>query len=109
MMETETTACRSTSSPARKKSRAADALSMYRASSSPAAPNAGSTSTTSSPGFPTPGLHLDERWQRHHQTLAADLGAVHKVARFGGHYIQKDDPTIVAESIDDLIDAARQP
>ena len=51
---------------------------------------------------------LDERWQRHHQSLAADLGAIHKVARFGGHYIQKDDPTIVADAIDALIDSARQ-
>jgi predicted alpha/beta hydrolase family esterase len=51
---------------------------------------------------------LDERWQRHQQALAADLGATHKVARFGGHNIQNDDPTIVADSIDDLIDAARQ-
>jgi pimeloyl-ACP methyl ester carboxylesterase len=51
---------------------------------------------------------LDERWQRHHQSLAADLGAVHKVARFGGHYIQKDDPTIVAEAIDNLVESARQ-
>ncbi|MFC5260933.1 alpha/beta fold hydrolase [Kribbella qitaiheensis] len=51
---------------------------------------------------------LDERWQRHQKALAADLGATHKVARFGGHNIQKDDPTIVAESIDNLIDSARQ-
>jgi hypothetical protein len=51
---------------------------------------------------------LDERLQRHHQTLAADLGATHKVARLGGHYIQKDDPTIVAESIDDRINTARK-
>jgi pimeloyl-ACP methyl ester carboxylesterase len=51
---------------------------------------------------------LDERWQRNHRVLAADLGAVHKVARFGGHYVQKDDPTIVAEAIDDLIESARQ-
>jgi fermentation-respiration switch protein FrsA (DUF1100 family) len=50
---------------------------------------------------------LADRWQRHHLALAADLGATHKVARFGGHYIQKDDPAIVAESIDDLIDLAR--
>jgi hypothetical protein len=40
--------------------------------------------------------------------LAADLGATHKIARLGGHYIQKDDPTIVAEAIDNLIDSARQ-
>jgi len=50
---------------------------------------------------------LDDRWQQHHQSLASDLGAVLKVARYGGHYVQKDDPTIVAEAIDDLIDAAR--
>ena len=52
---------------------------------------------------------LDERWQRNHAALAADLGAVHKIARFGGHYVQKDDPTIVAEAIDDLIETARGP
>ena len=51
---------------------------------------------------------LDERWQRHHRALAADLGPAHKVARFGGHYVQKDDPTIVAEAIDDLIESARR-
>lgn len=51
---------------------------------------------------------LDERWQRHHQSLAAALGATHKVARLGGHYVQKDDPTIVSKTIDDLIDAARK-
>ncbi|QNE22566.1 alpha/beta hydrolase [Kribbella qitaiheensis] len=51
---------------------------------------------------------LDERWQRHQQSLAADLGATHKVARFGGHNIQNDDPTIVANSIDDLITTARR-
>jgi len=50
---------------------------------------------------------LDERWQHHHRALAADLGAVHKIDRFGGHYVQKDDPAIVAEAIDDLIDSAR--
>ncbi|MEU0091818.1 alpha/beta hydrolase [Kribbella sp. NPDC006257] len=51
---------------------------------------------------------LADRWQRHHQTLATDLGATLKVARVGGHYIQKDDPTIVAESIDELIELARE-
>ncbi|MEU0091820.1 alpha/beta hydrolase [Kribbella sp. NPDC006257] len=50
---------------------------------------------------------LDERWQHHQQSLAADLGATHKLARFGGHDIPNDDPTIVAQSIDDLIDSAR--
>ncbi|TDD59328.1 alpha/beta fold hydrolase [Kribbella antibiotica] len=50
---------------------------------------------------------LDARWQRHHESLATDLGATHKVARQGGHNIQADDPTIVAESIDDVIAAAR--
>jgi pimeloyl-ACP methyl ester carboxylesterase len=50
---------------------------------------------------------LDERWQRHQEALAADLGATHKVARFGGHNIQNDDPAIVANTIDDLIDLAR--
>ena len=50
---------------------------------------------------------LAERWQHHQQSLAADLGATHKLARFGGHNIPNDDPTTVAESIDDLIDLAR--
>lgn len=51
---------------------------------------------------------LDNRWQTHQQSLAADLGATHKVARHGGHNIQTDDPTIVADSIDTLIDLARR-
>ncbi|GAB3953152.1 alpha/beta hydrolase [Kribbella albertanoniae] len=50
---------------------------------------------------------LDNRWQAHQQSLAADLGATHKVARHGGHTIQSDDPTIVADSIDTLVDLAR--
>jgi len=49
---------------------------------------------------------LDDRWQDHHRSLAADLGAAHKIARHGGHYIQKDDPTLVAEAIDTLIASA---
>ncbi|WP_405060325.1 alpha/beta hydrolase [Kribbella sp. NBC_01505] len=52
---------------------------------------------------------LDDRWQRHQQSLAADLQATHRVARYGGHSIQNDDPALVAESIDALIDLARQP
>ena len=51
---------------------------------------------------------LADRWQRHHQTLATDLGATLKVAQFGGHYIQQDDPTIVADSIDELTELARE-
>ncbi len=50
---------------------------------------------------------LDNRWQAHQQSLAADLGATHKVARHGGHTIQDDDPTIVADSIDTLVDLLR--
>ncbi|MFB6726625.1 alpha/beta fold hydrolase [Kribbella sp. NPDC056345] len=53
-------------------------------------------------------LELDTRWQTHQQSLAKDLGATHKVARYGGHTIQTDDPTIVADSIDSLIDLARR-
>ncbi len=49
---------------------------------------------------------LDDRWQRHQESLAADLGATYKVARHSGHDIPNDDPTIVANSIDDLIDLA---
>jgi pimeloyl-ACP methyl ester carboxylesterase len=52
---------------------------------------------------------LDERWQRHQESLAANLGAVHKVARFGGHNVHVDDPAIVVEAIDGLIDSARKP
>ncbi|MFC9693289.1 alpha/beta fold hydrolase [Kribbella sp. NPDC056951] len=51
---------------------------------------------------------LDTRWQSHQQSLAKDLAATHKVARHGGHNIQSDDPTIVADSIDTLIDLARR-
>jgi hypothetical protein len=60
------------------------------------------------PWHPYTPASLDARWQHHHQSLAADLAATHKLARLGGHYIQIDDPTIVADSIDDLIDTARK-
>jgi len=50
---------------------------------------------------------LDERWQNHHRALASDLGATHKIPRHGGHYVQKDDPTLVAETIDNLITSTR--
>ncbi|WP_157979562.1 alpha/beta fold hydrolase [Kribbella monticola] len=50
---------------------------------------------------------LDDRWQRHQRTLATDLAATHKIARAGGHYVHKDDPTVVAEAIDTLITATR--
>ena len=63
----------------------------------------------SEPWLPFSLAELDERWQRKHRALAAELGAVHKTARLGGHYVQKDDPAIVADAIDDLIQAARQP
>jgi pimeloyl-ACP methyl ester carboxylesterase len=46
---------------------------------------------------------LDERWQRKHRELAADLGALQKVARVGGHYVQNDEPRLVAEAIDAVV------
>jgi len=59
------------------------------------------------PWLPFTLAELDDRWQDHHRALATDLGAAHKIARFGDHYVQKDDPTVVAEAIDNLIDSAR--
>jgi hypothetical protein len=46
---------------------------------------------------------LDERWQTWHKTLAADLGATQKVAEVGGHYVQNDQPELVAGAIDELV------
>ncbi|MET7283836.1 alpha/beta hydrolase [Kribbella sp. NPDC005582] len=51
---------------------------------------------------------LDARWQSHQRSLATALNATHKIARQGGHNIQSDDPTLVADSIDDLVDLARK-
>ncbi|WP_232828116.1 hypothetical protein [Kribbella monticola] len=51
---------------------------------------------------------LDDRWQHHQQSLAADLGASLKVARQSGHNIPTEAPTIVAESIDEVIASARR-
>ena len=49
---------------------------------------------------------LDERWHRQHSTLAADLGATRKVAEVGGHYVQNDQPELVAEAIEGVIQLA---
>jgi len=51
---------------------------------------------------------LDHRWQSHQRSLATALNATHKIARQGGHNIQSDDPTLVADSIDALINLARR-
>lgn len=49
---------------------------------------------------------LDEHWQRVHQTLATDLGATQKVAEVGGHYVQNDQPELVAGAIDEVVQLA---
>jgi pimeloyl-ACP methyl ester carboxylesterase len=46
---------------------------------------------------------LDNRWQSWHKTLAADLGATQKVADVGGHYVQNDQPELVAGAIDEVV------
>lgn len=46
---------------------------------------------------------LDARWQQNHRALAADLGAEQKVASVGGHYIQADEPLLVAAEIDAVV------
>ncbi|MFF1820580.1 alpha/beta fold hydrolase [Kribbella sp. NPDC058245] len=46
---------------------------------------------------------LDNRWQSGHRTLAADLGATQRVAEVGGHYVQNDQPELVAGAIDELV------
>lgn len=48
---------------------------------------------------------LDARWQRNHRELASDLGAEHKVASEGGHYVQVDQPELVAGAVDDVVRA----
>jgi pimeloyl-ACP methyl ester carboxylesterase len=47
---------------------------------------------------------LDARWQRNHRELAAALGAEHEVANRGGHYVQNDEPVLVARAIDGIIE-----
>lgn len=49
---------------------------------------------------------LDERWQSGHRTLATALGATQKVAEVGGHYVQNDQPHLVAEAIDEVVQLA---
>lgn len=49
---------------------------------------------------------LDERWQRNHRALATALGATQKVATVGGHYVQNDQPDLVAEAIDQVVQIA---
>jgi pimeloyl-ACP methyl ester carboxylesterase len=63
----------------------------------------------------TPGLwqpfsleQLDERWQRNHRELAAALGGSQKVADVGGHYVQNDQPELVAAAIEAIVTVLRQ-
>jgi pimeloyl-ACP methyl ester carboxylesterase len=42
---------------------------------------------------------MDERWQRAHQDLADDLGAARLIADVGDHYVQNDQPELVARAI----------
>ncbi|MGC4940705.1 alpha/beta fold hydrolase [Kribbella sp. DT2] len=46
---------------------------------------------------------LDERWQRYHGELAADLGGERRIAQVGGHYVQNDEPELVAGAIAEVI------
>ena len=46
---------------------------------------------------------LDERWQRAHEELAADLGATRLIADVGDHYVQNDQPELVARAIRSLM------
>lgn len=50
---------------------------------------------------------LDERWQASHRALAADLGAERRIAAAGGHYVQRDQPELVAECVDQVVERAR--
>ncbi|WP_165956625.1 alpha/beta fold hydrolase [Kribbella antibiotica] len=52
---------------------------------------------------------VDKRWQSGHQALAADLGAMQKVAEVGGHYVQNDQPELVAAAIDEVVQLAARP
>ncbi|HEY3562734.1 MAG TPA: alpha/beta hydrolase [Kribbella sp.] len=51
---------------------------------------------------------LDDRWQRGHRELAADLGGEKRVAQVGGHYVQNDEPELVAGVIEDIITNLRR-
>lgn len=42
---------------------------------------------------------LDDRWQRGQQALAERLSARQMVADVGGHYVQRDQPALVAEAV----------
>ncbi|GAB3821461.1 alpha/beta fold hydrolase [Kribbella italica] len=46
---------------------------------------------------------LDERWQRTHSELAAVLGGKRVIAQVGGHYVQNDEPELVAGAIGEVI------
>ncbi|WP_170284543.1 alpha/beta fold hydrolase [Kribbella amoyensis] len=46
---------------------------------------------------------LDARWQRNHRELADHLGVERKVASVGGHYVQVDEPALVAGAIDNTV------
>ena len=45
---------------------------------------------------------MDARWQNAHQRLADALNATRVVATKGGHYVQEDDPELVAQVIRDV-------
>lgn len=44
-------------------------------------------------------LELDDRWQANQAALAERLGGTLVKARTGGHYVQRDDPDLVANAI----------
>ncbi|MGH3366687.1 MAG: alpha/beta fold hydrolase [Nocardioidaceae bacterium] len=50
---------------------------------------------------------LDSRWQHHQRALARRLDALQMVADQGGHYVQRDQPQLVAKAIQLVVDAVR--
>lgn len=50
---------------------------------------------------------LDDRWQHNQRALAQALEAPQKIATAGGHYVQKDQPQLVADAIHLVVEAVR--
>lgn len=46
---------------------------------------------------------LDTRWQRVHQQLSETLGGTRLVATAGAHYVQKDQPELVARAVAQVV------
>jgi pimeloyl-ACP methyl ester carboxylesterase len=54
------------------------------------------------PYLPHTLAEMDTRWQQAHQRLADALSATRVVATKGGHYVQQDDPELVAQVIREI-------